>query len=130
MNPNAAGPHAPELEYCSSRYNHHQLIRAHWDLLAAVAWQSYLQDGRGVLMVEVVPADLRVTYVVGPPKSVLRRAVKTSLLGMLHDYDPTAEVVCLVVQHGHFTPYRIAQNLSPETAYHRYQGRLCEFQLN
>ncbi|WP_218079698.1 hypothetical protein [Anthocerotibacter panamensis] len=115
---------------------HLDFIDQHWKLLAAVAWQSYLADGRGALVIHThggAPYDITFSYIVGKRGLLGRRtpAARSWVQQMLCAYEPAREVALVFWDaSGALTGYQVsAPDDSPPGAYRRYQGRLCEFQL-
>jgi hypothetical protein len=80
---------------------YHQVVNDHWTLLAAFAWKSYTDFGRGAVVVQVdqlvhAPRgddelDVQVSYL--PGSDVARLTADTS--EFIADYDPRSEVVIL-----------------------------------
>ncbi len=80
---------------------YHQVVNDHWTLLAAFAWKSYSEFGRGAVVVQVdqlVQAprggeglDVQVSYL--PGSDVARLTADTS--EFIAEYDPRREVVIL-----------------------------------
>jgi hypothetical protein len=80
---------------------YHQVVNDHWTLLAAFAWRSYTEYGRGAVVVQVdqlVQAprgsdelDVQVSYL--PGGDVARLTADTS--EFIAEYDPRSEVVIL-----------------------------------
>jgi hypothetical protein len=80
---------------------YHQVVNDNWTLLAAFAWQSYTELGRGAVLVRVdqlvreAPGtdemDVQVSYL--PGSDMARLTVDTS--EFITSYDPSSEVVIL-----------------------------------
>jgi len=80
---------------------YHQVVNDHWTLLAAFAWKSYTDYGRGALVIQVdelVKAgfgieelDVQVTYL--PGSDVARLTADTA--EFIAEYDPRSELVIL-----------------------------------
>src|SRR5262249_7052686 len=80
---------------------YHQVVNDNWTLLAAFAWKSYSDYGRGAVMVQVddvmhaAPGtdelDVQVTYI---PESDIARLTRDTT-EFINSYDPRSEVVIL-----------------------------------
>ena len=80
---------------------YHQVVNDNWTLLAAFAWKSYAELGRGAVLVQVdqmmraAPGtdelDVQVTYL--PDGEMARLTADTT--DLIRGYDPDSEVVIL-----------------------------------
>lgn len=128
--------------YWQNRFIHHKIL-----ILGYVAWSGYFNEGRGMVVCEVVDAvppciDWRIdtltfnqTFI--PQAQVakyvqaleLEKEAVSALLRALTAYDPTQAIVALVIGNG-AVDINLLQNLaiSPADCYKQVQQRWAEFQ--
>lgn len=128
--------------YWQNRFIHHNIL-----ILGYTAWIGYLNQGRGMVVCEVVDAippsiDWSVDTVIFnrtfiPQAQVARylealeleNKVDTALLNAIATYDPTEAIVVLVIGSG-AVDINLLQHLAiaPADCYQQVQRRWAEFQ--
>ena len=113
---------------------YHQVVNGNWTLLAAFAWKSYSELGRGAVMVQVdqmmraAPGtdelDVQVSFL--PDGDIARLTADTTEL--IRSYDPNREVVILFtgLDSGGNLAYRCqaGDGPPPPTAFNLYGNQL------
>lgn len=130
------------LGYWQNRFIHHNIL-----LLGYTAWSGYMNQGRGMLICDVVDAipplidwsidTVTFNRVFIPQAQVARylqafeleTEVVTSLLNAITTYDPTQAIVVLLIGNGELD-INLLQHLaiSPADCYAQVQHRWAEFQ--
>jgi hypothetical protein len=97
-------------------------IRRHWTALAAAAWQGYICQGRGSLIVDMSGRHApRVSYCTRmTPKSASEPSwLSATTAAQIRQYDPQSEIMCIILHDDTtLTTYRPgAAALPPPDAY-------------
>lgn len=128
--------------YWQNRFVHHHILT-----IGYLAWKGYMNQGRGMVVCDVVEAipptiDWSVDPVMFKPDFIpqaavamflqtfeLEQAAVTALLSAIATYDPTQAIVILVIGNSTID-VNLLQNLaiSPANCYEQVQRRWTEFQ--
>lgn len=97
-------------------------IRRHWTALAAAAWQGYICQGRGSLIIDMSGRHApRVSYCTRmTPKSAHEPSwLSATTAAQIRQYDPRSEIICIILHDDTtLTTYRLgAAALPPPDAY-------------
>jgi len=108
---------------------HITLIRSQWPDFAAFAWQKYLDQGRGALIIDLTKASkdgqkLQVpTYYVADSSEELSKRggwPTVEIAQVISDYDPELDVVLIFIRlTGEFFHYNVSDELTPPSAYQK-----------
>ncbi|NET04453.1 MAG: hypothetical protein F6K16_06900 [Symploca sp. SIO2B6] len=120
------------------------LLANNSQLIAALAWQGYQQEGRGVVFIDTtatIPSQIKssdcsqISFIYFGENGFLSRGdlkiwLDTSIGSRLQEYDPTKEVLCLIcnplkIRFVRFHP----QSVPPPQAYQKLKNRLSEFRI-
>jgi hypothetical protein len=105
---------------------HQKLIRSQWQEFAAFAWQRYLSEGRGAVIIDLWRAarndsTLIPTYYVADGSDLLVGRggwPNEDVAEMVRQYDPEQDVIFVVVRLDEgFFYYNVSDELTPRAAY-------------
>jgi hypothetical protein len=116
-----------EIEAMDTADGHATFIRSQWRDFAAFAWEKYLAEGRGALVVDLrralkTGADLQVpTYYVADRSERLRSRggwPSSEVAEVIKEYDPEQDVIFLFLRlDGDLFHYNVSDELTPPEAY-------------
>src|SRR2546427_9484928 len=120
------------LEDLDTADAHITFIRSQWPAFAAFAWQKYLTEGRGAIVVNLrnaskSPAGFQVpTYYVaeGSPRLAnLGGWPNEEISEVIREYDPEQDVVLIFLRlDGDVFHYNVSDELTPPLAYKTKSG--------
>ncbi|NEP01190.1 MAG: hypothetical protein F6K58_21525 [Symploca sp. SIO2E9] len=143
--------HLPQSLNCSTlkfmslqKIDDQAILANNSQLIAALAWQGYQQEGRGVVFIDTTsktssqpPSSYcrQISFIYFGEKAFLTQEdlktwLDTSIGDQLQEYDPTEEVLCLIcnqlkIRFMRFQP----QSVPPPQAYQKLKNRLSEFRV-
>jgi hypothetical protein len=106
---------------------HGTFIRGQWPPLAAFAWEKYLSEGRGAVIVDLRHASVAGSAINVPTVYVAEGSDKLARRGgwpneevaeVVRDYDPAQDVVFIFLRlDGDVFHYNVSDELTPPAAY-------------
>jgi len=116
-----------QIESIDNADDHITLIRLQWPQFAALAWQKYLSDGRGAMVIDLNRAgtegsNLNVPsyYVADSSESLRQRGgwPDPDIAEVVRTYDPELDVVFVVLRlNGECFYYNVSDEPAPPKAY-------------
>jgi hypothetical protein len=111
---------------------HQTMIRAQWRDFAAFAWNHYLNEGRGAIVIDMSRASQEGGRLQVPSYYVADRSEKlarkggwpdTEVAEVVRDYDPELDVVFVFLTlAGDWLYYVVSDDLTPPQAYKSKEG--------
>ena len=122
-----------QIESIDNADDHITLIRLQWRQFAALAWQKYLSDGRGAIIIDLGRAaregtNLNVpSYYVSDSSDALMQNggwPEPDIAEVVRSYDPELDVVFVVLRvNGESFYYNVSDEPSPPKAYAEFMTR-------
>jgi hypothetical protein len=116
-----------QIEGIDTPDQHITLIRSQWRNFAAFAWEKYLSEGRGAVIVDLRSASKDGPSLNVPTHYIADASTQLQKLGgwpseevaeVIRDYDPEQDVIFLFLRlDGDIFHYNVSDELTPPEAY-------------
>ena len=116
-----------EIEAMDTPDEHVTFMRSQWATFAAYAWEKYLSEGRGAVVVDLRNASKDGSMINVPSYYVAEASERltsrggwpsTEVAGVIEDYDPEQDVVFIFLRlDGDVFHYNVSDELTPPAAY-------------
>jgi hypothetical protein len=119
------------LQAIDNADGHQTLIRLQWANLAAFAWQHYLSQGRGAVVVDFQQAlkdassSQLPTYYIAEGSELLEKQggwPNEEIADVIGQYEPEEDVVIVFARiNGEYFYYNVSDDLTPREAYQKWK---------
>jgi len=122
-----------EIEAMDTPDEHVTFMRRQWAALAAFAWEKYLSEGRGAIVIDLRHAskdgptiNVPTYYVAEGSHSLAERGgwPTSEVAEVIEDYDPEQDVIFIFLRlDGDVFHYNVSDELTPRQAYESKSGK-------